>query len=47
MEEEFELGFHINNLVELWFLKIFYMCLTLKKKRKKKAKVRILVGIII
>jgi hypothetical protein len=39
-------------LVELGFLKIFYlMCLTLKKKKKKKkeeeAKVGILVGIII
>jgi hypothetical protein len=41
----FELGFQINNLVELGFLKIFYlMCLIFKKK---KAKVRILVGIII
>jgi hypothetical protein len=36
----FELGFQINNLVELGFLKIFYlMCLTRKKKRKKKAEV--------
>jgi hypothetical protein len=33
----FELGFQINNLVELGFLKIFYlMCLTYKKKKKKK-----------
>jgi hypothetical protein len=30
----FELGFQINNLVELWFLKIFYlMCLKKKKLR--------------
>jgi hypothetical protein len=36
----FELGFQINNLVELGFLKIFYlMCLTRKKKEKKKAEV--------
>jgi hypothetical protein len=37
----FELSFHINNLVELRFLKIFYL------KKKKSAEVRILVGIII
>jgi hypothetical protein len=30
----FELGFQINNLVELGFLKIFYLiCLTRKKKK--------------
>jgi hypothetical protein len=33
----FELGFKINNLVELGFLKIFYViCLTKKKKKKNK-----------
>jgi hypothetical protein len=42
----FELGFQINNWVELGFLKIFYlMCLIFFFF--KKAKVRILVGIII
>jgi hypothetical protein len=31
----FELGFQINNLVELGLLKIFYiMCLTFKKKKE-------------
>jgi hypothetical protein len=34
-EEKEEDGAHMNNLVELGFLKIFYlMCLTKKKKKK-------------
>jgi hypothetical protein len=42
-EEKDDDGSHINNLIELSFLKIFYlMCLTWKK-----AKVGILVGIVI
>jgi hypothetical protein len=44
----FELGFQINNLVELRFLKRFYMmCLIYIKKIIKKTEVRILVDIII